>query len=111
MLLQSLDHKNQILRENFQNFKVEFYIMKKWRTTNITDICLNQNLKLPILQFDKFKKKWKQELMFLFIWNAESLNWDLEKFIQRDQEENRFRKFQTLLVSAVQLFIKSSKII
>ena len=111
MQLLWLNLKNWIIRKNFQNFKAEFYIMKKWRTTNITDICLNQNLKLPILQLEKFKKSWKQEPMFHFIWNVESLNWDLEKFIQRDQEENRFRKFQTLLVSVVQLFIKSSKII
>ena len=85
--------------------------MRKWRTTNIIDIYLNQNLKLPILQFEKFKKNWKQGPMFLFIWNAELLNWDLEKFIQWDQEENQFRKFQILLVSVVQLFTKSLRII
>ena len=85
--------------------------MRKWKITNIIDIYLNQNPKLQILQFEKFKKNWKREQTFHFIWNVELSNWDLEKFIQRDQEENRFHKFQTSLVSAVQLFTKSLKII
>ena len=93
-----LDHKNQIIRKNFRNFKVELNITRKWRVTNIINIYLNQNLKLLIIQFNRYKKHWRGEGMFLFIRNVESLNWDSERFTIWGQGVNQFLKLQMLLV-------------